>query len=96
MNAWGWQESKCTHWKISVSLKCVRTSRIECFFNRSPLYIHVFKNVISVSEISAVNFTVGWKLFSILTTWFTIVKEKGDFINPAQSLQKKKENKKWC
>ena len=36
----------------------------ECFLNRSPLYTHVSKNVISVSEISAVNFIVGWKLFA--------------------------------
>ena len=62
----GWQDSKCVYWKVSVGLKCVRTSRIECSLNRSPLqlYIHVSKNVISVSEISAVNFTVGWNLFA--------------------------------
>ena len=28
------------------------------------VYTHVSKNVISVSEISAVNFIVGWKLFA--------------------------------
>ena len=60
----GWQESKCVYWKVSVGLKCVCTSRIECFLNRSPLYTHVSKNVISVSEISAVNFIAGWKLFA--------------------------------
>ena len=60
----GWQDSKCVYWKVSVGLKCVRTSRIACFLNRSPLYTHVSKNVISVSEISAVNFIVGWKLFA--------------------------------
>ena len=47
-----------------MGLKCSRTSRIECFLNRSPLYTHASKDVISVSEISAVNFTVGWKLFA--------------------------------
>ena len=52
------------YWKVSVDLKCVRTSRIQCFLNRSPLYTHVSKNVISVSEISAVNFIAGWKLFA--------------------------------
>ena len=48
----GWQESKCVYWKVSVGLKCVRTSRIECFLNRSSLYTHVCKNVISVSVMS--------------------------------------------
>ena len=60
----GWQESMCVYWKVSVGLKCVLTSRIECFLNRSPLYTHVSKNVISVSEISALNFIAGWKLFA--------------------------------
>ena len=67
----GWQESKCVYWKVSVGLKCVRTSRIECFLNRSPLYTHVPKNIISVSEISAVNFIVGWKLFATSLKLFT-------------------------
>ena len=49
---------------LAVGLKRVRTSRKGCFLNRSPLYTHVSKNVISVSEISAVNFIVGWKLFA--------------------------------
>ena len=66
----GWQESKCMYWKVSVGLKCVRTSRIECLLNRSPLYTHVSKNVISVSEISAVNFIVGWKLFASSVNYF--------------------------
>ena len=60
----GWQALKCVYWKVSVGLKCMRTPRIECFLNRSPLYTQVCKNVISVSEISAVNFIVGWKLFA--------------------------------
>ena len=60
----GWQELKCVYWKVSNGLKCVCTSRIECFLNRSPLYTHVSKNVVSVSEISAVNFIVGRKLFA--------------------------------
>ena len=60
----GWKESKCEYWNVSVGLQYVRTSRIECFLNRSPLYTHVSKNVISVSEISAVNFIAGWKLFT--------------------------------
>ena len=59
-----WQESKCVYWKVSVGLKCVRTSRIECFLNHSLLYTHISKNVISVSEISAVNSILGWKLFA--------------------------------
>ena len=43
----------------SVGLKCVRTSRVDSFLNLSPLYTHVSRKVISVSEISAVNFMVG-------------------------------------
>ena len=52
------------YWKVSVGLKCLRSSRIECFLNPSALYAHVSKNVFSVSEISAVNFIAGWKLFA--------------------------------
>ena len=51
-------------------LKCVRISRIECLLNWSPLYTHVSKNVISVSEISAVNCIVGWKLFASSMNYF--------------------------
>ena len=35
------------YWKISVGLKFVRTSRIECFLIRSPLYIHMNEGVVS-------------------------------------------------
>ena len=42
-----------------MGLKCVRTSRIDSFLNLSPLYTLVSKNVVSVSEISAVNLIVG-------------------------------------
>ena len=55
----GWQEEKCVYWKVSVGLKCVRTSRMDSFLNLSPLYTHVSRKVISLSEISAVNFMVG-------------------------------------
>ena len=55
----GWQDVKCVYWKVSVGLKCVRTSRMDSFLNLSPLYMHVSRKVISVSEISAVNFMVG-------------------------------------
>ena len=55
----GWQDVKCVYWKVSVGLKCVRTSRIDSSLNLSPLYTHVSRKVISVSEISAVNFMVG-------------------------------------
>ena len=46
-------------WKVSVGLKCVRTLRIDSSLNLSHLYTHVSRKVISVSEISAVNFMVG-------------------------------------
>ena len=52
------------YWKVSVGLKCVRTSRIESSLNLKPLYTIVSKNVVSVSEISAVNLIIGWKLFA--------------------------------
>jgi len=42
--------------KVSVGLKCVRASRVDSFLNLSPSYTHVSRKVISVSEISAVNF----------------------------------------
>ena len=45
----GWQEVKCVYWKVSVSLKCARTSRMDSFFNLLPLYTHVSRKVISVS-----------------------------------------------
>ena len=35
-------------------------SRIDCSLNILPLYITVSRNVVSVSEISAVNLIVGW------------------------------------
>ena len=55
----GWQEVKCVYWKVSVGLKCVRMSRMDSFLNFSPLSTHVSRKVISLSEISAVNFMVG-------------------------------------
>ena len=58
-DVWGWQEVKCVYWKVSVGLKYVRTSRMDSFLNVSPLYMHASRKVISVSEISAVNFMVG-------------------------------------
>ena len=49
----------CVIWKVSAFLKCVLTSRIGFSWNLVPLYIIVFKNTISVSDISAVNLIVG-------------------------------------
>ena len=72
----GWHKVKCVHWKVSVGLKCVRKSSTESFLNLSPLYTVVCKNVVSVSDISAVNLIVAWCLsacsinlaiFSLLT-----------------------------
>ena len=65
----GWQGLKCVHWKVSVGLKCAHTSRIECFLtflNLSLLSTYVSKNVISVSEISAVNLLQGDSYFLAL------------------------------
>ena len=56
----GWQEVNSVYWNVSVGLKCVRTSRIDSLLNLSPLYTYVSRKVMSVSEISAVNFMVGW------------------------------------
>ena len=63
-NLGGWDELKCVYWNVSVGLKCVRISRTESFRNLSPLEIVVSRNVVSVSEISAVNFIVGWWLLA--------------------------------
>ena len=54
---------KCVYWKVSVGLKCVRTSRMDSFLNLSPLYTHVSRKVSSVSEISAVNFLDVFNFF---------------------------------
>ena len=50
--------------KCFSGLKCVRPSSTVVFFNLSPLYTLVSKNVVSVSDISAVNLIVGWCLFA--------------------------------
>ena len=47
------------YWKVSVGLKCVFISRIDCSLNLSPLYTTVSRNLVSVSDISAVNLIVG-------------------------------------
>ena len=51
-----------------MGLKCVRMSRIDSFLNLSPLYTFMSKNVVSVSEISAVN--LGSK--SSLCHWLAV------------------------
>ena len=60
----GWNEEKCVYRNVSVGLKYVRTSRTELLLNLSPLQMFVSRNVVSVSEISAVNLIVGWCLFA--------------------------------
>ena len=57
-----WHKVKCLYWKVSVGFKCVRKSSTESFLNLSPLYTVVCKNVVSVSDISAVNLIVAWCL----------------------------------
>ena len=47
------------YWNVSVFLKCVLTSRIDFSLNLVPLYIIVSKNIVSVSDISALNLIVG-------------------------------------
>ena len=49
---------KCVYWKVSASLKCVRMSGMDSFFNLLPLGMHVSRKIISVSELSAMNFMV--------------------------------------
>ena len=60
----GWLEVKCVYWKVSVGLYCVRMSRIDSFLKRSPLKIIVSRKVVSLSEISAVNLIIGWRLLA--------------------------------
>ena len=43
------------YWNVSVGLKCVFISRIDCSLNLLPLYVTVSRNTLSESEISAVN-----------------------------------------
>ena len=38
-----------------------------CLLNLTPLYTFVFKKVISISDISAVNLIVEWKLFAFFS-----------------------------
>ena len=47
------------YWKVSVGLKCVFISRIDCSLNLSSFYTTLLRNVVSVSVISAVNLIVG-------------------------------------
>ena len=60
----GWHEEKFVYWNVSAGLKCVRTSRIESLSNLTPLYTFLSKNLVSVSDISAENLIVGWKLLA--------------------------------
>ena len=34
----GWQKVKCVYWEASVGLKCMRTSRMDSFFNRLKIF----------------------------------------------------------
>ena len=47
------------YWKVSVFLKCVFTSWTDFSLDLVPLYTTVSKNIVSVSDISAVNLIVG-------------------------------------
>jgi len=47
------------YWKVSVGLKCVFISRIDCTLNLLPLYMTVSRNTVSVLEILVVNLIVG-------------------------------------
>ena len=47
-----------------MGLKLLRTSTTAAFFNLSPFYTLISKNVVSVSDISAVFLIVGWCLFA--------------------------------
>ena len=46
---------KCVYWKVSTCLKCVFTSWTTFSLNLVPMYTTVSKNIMSVSDISAVN-----------------------------------------
>ena len=51
---------------FSRLVMCTDVTRIDSFLNLSPLNMVVSRNVISISEISAVNLIVGWKLLACL------------------------------
>ena len=62
----GWQEEKCVYWKVSVGLKCVRTSRMDSFLNLSPLYTLVSRKA-RENEDRSLLIMVSWgKLFLYL------------------------------
>ena len=60
----GWQELKCVYWKVSVGLKSVRISRIECFRPCIQVYPRMLFLKHYLKSPEAVNFIVGWKLFA--------------------------------
>ena len=66
------------YWNVSVRLKCVRTSRIESLLNLTPLYTFVSKNVVSVSDISAVNLIVEFNFNSHV---FHVMYQETRFLN---------------
>ena len=53
----GWQELKCVCWKVCAHIK--NRVLFDLFESLALIFIYVSKNVISVSEISTVNFIVG-------------------------------------
>ena len=68
----GCQEVKSVYPNVSVSLKCVRMSRIASSWNVLHVKTLVSGKVISFFEISVVNFIVGWCVFASKPKWFIV------------------------
>ena len=49
---------------VSIVFKWVVLSRTDSLMNLSPLWIVVSKKVVSVHDVSAVNFIIVWNLFA--------------------------------
>ena len=75
------------YWNVSLGLKFVRTSSFDSFFTLSPLYTHVSRKVISISEISAVNFMVtqpGHSINDVQLIPLELIRSKRDSVRKAR------------
>ena len=63
--------------KVSVGFKCVRTSRMDSFVNFSPLYSHVSRKAISVSQISADSYLIALYM-NVVISYFVCVPKRKD------------------
>ena len=60
----GWHVVKNVYSIVSIVFKWVALSRTDSLMNLSPMWIVVSNKVVSVHDVSAVNFIVLWNLFA--------------------------------